>query len=288
MGGKKNINFSGFHVDLGHVRNIHFPFDIEADTAIAVASEMVEELDLTDQDVSTIAEMIDSEIQSHIPDWTQKELSGDYSRGEFPISDSCISETKDEASPFASESGYSIISLSLERLPSGRKYWSDSPPKGADGNSPVKFGLSNSSTLVDLFMTGDSLTENKEKYPCSHIDETNLDNAALCRQPEDICTDADGVNDEEQIGGETDLQTRDINVGGEDVHLRNGPHSLGENTKSEDVNIIVEKLEELLVKQQKELDELKKQHQSAISDVLKDLSPEISQKVLDICKVKLS
>ncbi|PHT46353.1 putative serine/threonine-protein kinase WNK1, partial [Capsicum baccatum] len=45
----------------GHIRNIHFPFDIEVDTANAVASEMVEELDLTDQDVSAIAAMIDSE-----------------------------------------------------------------------------------------------------------------------------------------------------------------------------------------------------------------------------------
>ncbi|XP_048329934.1 probable serine/threonine-protein kinase WNK3 isoform X1 [Ziziphus jujuba] len=271
----------------GHVRNIHFPFDIEADTAIAVASEMVEELDLTDQDVSTIAEMIDSEIRYHIPDWTQKELSGDYSGGEFPISDSYVSEMKDDASPLASESCYSTRSLALERFPSGRKYWFDSPPKGADGNSPVKLGRSNSSTLVDLLMTGGSLTENEEKSPGSHRDETNLDNADLCGQPEDICTDADVLNDEEEIGGETDLQTRDINAGGEYIGMRNGPHSLGENTKSDDINIIVEKLEELLVKQQEELDELKKRHQSARYDVLKDLSQETCRKVLDFCKVKI-
>lgn len=53
----------------GHVRNIHFLFDIEGDTAMSVASEMVEELDLSDQDVTTIAEMIDAEILALVPEW---------------------------------------------------------------------------------------------------------------------------------------------------------------------------------------------------------------------------
>jgi WNK lysine deficient protein kinase len=54
----------------GHAQNIHFPFDIEADTSISVATEMVVQLDLTDQDVTAIAEMIDAEIRAHIPDWS--------------------------------------------------------------------------------------------------------------------------------------------------------------------------------------------------------------------------
>ncbi|KAH7280509.1 hypothetical protein KP509_36G000400 [Ceratopteris richardii] len=53
----------------GHVRYIHFVFDIESDTAISVASEMVEELQLSDQDVTTVAEMIDAQILSLVPDW---------------------------------------------------------------------------------------------------------------------------------------------------------------------------------------------------------------------------
>eukprot|EP00245_Coleochaete_scutata_P005945 TRINITY_DN1998_c0_g1_i1.p1 TRINITY_DN1998_c0_g1~~TRINITY_DN1998_c0_g1_i1.p1 ORF type:complete len:1450 (+),score=311.27 TRINITY_DN1998_c0_g1_i1:500-4849(+) len=53
----------------GHVRNIHFPFDVEIDTALSVASEMVAELDLSDQDVTTISEMIDDEIQLLVPEW---------------------------------------------------------------------------------------------------------------------------------------------------------------------------------------------------------------------------
>ncbi|KAK6117162.1 hypothetical protein DH2020_049041 [Rehmannia glutinosa] len=53
----------------GRVRNIYFPFDIETDTALSVATEMVAELDITDQDVTKIAEMIDGEIASLVPEW---------------------------------------------------------------------------------------------------------------------------------------------------------------------------------------------------------------------------
>ncbi|XVF57280.1 hypothetical protein PTKIN_Ptkin06aG0192300 [Pterospermum kingtungense] len=53
----------------GRIRNIYFPFDIETDTALSVATEMVAELDITDQDVTKIADMIDGEIASLVPDW---------------------------------------------------------------------------------------------------------------------------------------------------------------------------------------------------------------------------
>ncbi|XP_065852721.1 probable serine/threonine-protein kinase WNK9 isoform X2 [Euphorbia lathyris] len=51
------------------IRNIYFPFDIETDTALSVATEMVAELDITDQDVTKIADMIDGEIASLVPEW---------------------------------------------------------------------------------------------------------------------------------------------------------------------------------------------------------------------------
>ncbi|XP_057783235.1 serine/threonine-protein kinase WNK1-like isoform X3 [Salvia miltiorrhiza] len=53
----------------GPVRNIYFPFDTETDTALCVATEMVAELDITDQDVTEIAKMIDGEIASLVPKW---------------------------------------------------------------------------------------------------------------------------------------------------------------------------------------------------------------------------
>lgn len=54
----------------GCIRNIYFPFDVENDTALSVATEMVGELEITDQDVTNIADMIDGEIALMVPDWT--------------------------------------------------------------------------------------------------------------------------------------------------------------------------------------------------------------------------
>nr|GMD01306.1 probable serine/threonine-protein kinase WNK9 [Ipomoea batatas] len=53
----------------GHARNIYFPFDVEYDTALTVAAEMVAELDIDGQDVTKIADMIDGEISKLMSDW---------------------------------------------------------------------------------------------------------------------------------------------------------------------------------------------------------------------------
>ncbi|KAL2995770.1 hypothetical protein AAZX31_10G235800 [Glycine max] len=53
----------------GRIRNIYFPFDIETDTALSVANEMVAELDINDQDVTNLANMIDNEIATLVPEW---------------------------------------------------------------------------------------------------------------------------------------------------------------------------------------------------------------------------
>ncbi|KAL9240814.1 hypothetical protein vseg_014992 [Gypsophila vaccaria] len=55
----------------GRIRNIYFPFDIENDTALSVATEMVSELEINDQDVTKIADMIDGEISLLVPDWNE-------------------------------------------------------------------------------------------------------------------------------------------------------------------------------------------------------------------------
>uniref|UniRef100_A0A5B7A2K1 non-specific serine/threonine protein kinase n=2 Tax=Davidia involucrata TaxID=16924 RepID=A0A5B7A2K1_DAVIN len=273
----------------GHIRNIHFPFDIEVDTATAVASEMVEELDLTDQDVSTIAAMIDSEIQSHIPDWAPRELSGNNVDSEVTISDSHAPEAQGDASSSTNETAPSG-SLVLEQLPSGRKYWSDSFKAGG-GNSPVRSGPSNLS-LANLGTPGYSWTEENEQSPDSHRDADDSNDAASLEQLEDECMLDDDVKERES-NVPADLLSGG-NKGATDLHSSNGPHSLGGNNDilrdidSDDVRIIVEKLEHLLVEHQRELDELKRKHELAVSDLLKELPPETRHKVLSICNLKIS
>ncbi|KAA8542212.1 hypothetical protein F0562_023626 [Nyssa sinensis] len=273
----------------GHIRNIHFPFDIEVDTATAVASEMVEELDLTDQDVSNVAAMIDSEIQSHIPDWAPREISGNNVGSEVTICDNHASETQVDFSPSTSEPAPSG-SLVLEQLPSGRKYWSDSS-KAVGGNSPFRPSPSNLS-LADLGTPGYSWTEENEQSPGSHRDIDDSNDAASLEQLEDECVLHDDV--EERDSYVLAYSQSDGNIGVPDLHSSNGPHPLGGNSdilrdiNSDDARIIVEKLEHLLVVHQRELDELKRKHELAVSDLLKGLPPESRHKVFSICNLKIS
>eukprot|EP00898_Chlorokybus_atmophyticus_P006727 jgi/Chlat1/7055/Chrsp56S06721 len=53
----------------GHVRTIQFPFNIKTDTALSVASEMVQELALSVSDLHTIALEIEKEVQELVPSW---------------------------------------------------------------------------------------------------------------------------------------------------------------------------------------------------------------------------
>ncbi|TYH75677.1 hypothetical protein ES332_D04G036700v1 [Gossypium tomentosum] len=53
----------------GRVRNIHFLFFLDSDTALSVSSEMVEQLELSDQNDAFIAELIDLLLLNLIPTW---------------------------------------------------------------------------------------------------------------------------------------------------------------------------------------------------------------------------
>ncbi|XP_075661888.1 putative serine/threonine-protein kinase WNK3 isoform X1 [Castanea sativa] len=269
----------------GHYRNIHFPFDIEADTAVAVASEMVEELDLSDQDVSTIAEMIDAEIRSHVSDWASRELPEDSFAGEVVSSDSSASEAKEDGSPVLNESALSAGNLALERFPSGRKYWSDSP-KAFGGSSSAKSSPSHLSSRVDSVAAGSSSTGDNENSPDSHEDTEHQCSDALHEESEDErVSDDDNNSEEKEASLPVDLHLGDNSSAAADLHSSNRGNPLEDNyLESEDVEIIAEKLETLLTKQQDELNELKRKHELAISDLLTGLSPEIRQKVLNMCK----
>ncbi|XVE56707.1 hypothetical protein DITRI_Ditri04bG0032400 [Diplodiscus trichospermus] len=276
----------------GHLRNIHFPFDIEADTATAVAGEMVEELDLTDQDIPSIAEMIESEIQSHIPDWVPNETPSD-SFGEIANPGNYVSENKGGGSPLAYEPTSSPGSLSLETLPSGRRYWSDSP-KAAGGNSPARAGLSNLASQGNFVRSADSLAEHNEQSHDSYESGGKISGGTSLERLENEFTHHNGRDDNGQGKGGSrpaDMHMR-LSASGENLPDGNGTLSSRENSKllkdsESGVKVIAQRLESLLVKQQMELDELKKQHRLAISDLLKELSPEIREKVLDTCKIKI-
>lgn len=258
----------------GHFRNIHFPFDTEADTAFAVASEMVEELNLTDQDVSTIAAMIESEIRSHIPDWEPKEISGDRMYETVANLGICSPKTNDEASVMMSELNRSPSGLQMETLPSGHKYWSDSP-KETNRNSQGKSATSSQYSLSEH-------NQRTPGTPDSYRDDDSPNSAASLEQLEDDhISDCVGNIGLKEGSGITNLQLDST------THQLEDKCEILLNTESEGVKHVVEKFEYLLVKQQKEVDELKRKHELAISDFLKELSPEICRKILGMFKLKI-
>ncbi|KAK9125903.1 hypothetical protein Scep_014749 [Stephania cephalantha] len=61
----------------GCVRNIHFPFDVTGDTPIDVATEMVKELEISDKEPDEIAQVIEKEISSLVPQWREWDHSNE-------------------------------------------------------------------------------------------------------------------------------------------------------------------------------------------------------------------
>ncbi|XP_054825803.1 serine/threonine-protein kinase WNK8 [Prosopis cineraria] len=72
----------------GCARNIHFLFYLDSDTAISIAEEMVENLDLTAEDVDVIAELIHTMTVRLVPNWreSRQQLPGAYCLdGDSPV-----------------------------------------------------------------------------------------------------------------------------------------------------------------------------------------------------------
>lgn len=241
----------------GKFRIIHFPFDVEVDTAISVASEMVQELELTNQDAATIAQMIDSEVRYLIPDWNPNETPTiDSNDQKFSISSGHRDVTSPQWCNFTTTG-----SLSLERLPSGRNYWSDPPMIG--GNSPLRHGSSKLSYQVDS----------------NAIETSTTYNSTSAEGQEDNCS-RDGYDSiGKKSSGAVDSHSNERDITYEDSQAIN-------REESEDVNLIAAKLKQLLEKNQEEEDELKRRHELEVSDFLKVLPLEIKHEVVNVCNLE--
>lgn len=85
----------------GRIRKIYFPFNTKIDTALDAATEMVAELESTGQDVMKIADMIDAEISSLVPEW--RPLSAKYSQRQLQRLEIPNNKTYNDAEPKPSE-----------------------------------------------------------------------------------------------------------------------------------------------------------------------------------------
>ncbi|KAJ8559837.1 hypothetical protein K7X08_003895 [Anisodus acutangulus] len=212
---------------------------------------------------AAIAEMIDSEIRSYIPDWAPRENSSNHITDDI-APDSCTSGVRDDGPPLTIDPAHSG-SLVLERLASGRKYWSDSPKTASNANSPLRPGPSNTSQ-TDLPTREGSWTEENEESP-----------VILREGHEDYETET-YMDDDAGVDHDSDFGDNDHSA---DFSYASGPHSSEErnnmisNNYSADIRQIAKELEKLRDQQQKELNDLKKKHDLAISDLLRKLPPEI-------------
>lgn len=76
--------------------NIHFVFYLDSDTAISIAEEMVEQLDLSNEDVVCIAELIDNLVMKLVPTWnpscgSNASLQNSLCKGCSPLPNNLIS-----------------------------------------------------------------------------------------------------------------------------------------------------------------------------------------------------
>lgn len=250
-----------------NIRNIHFPFNIEEDTSTSVASEMVEELDLTDQDVSVLAAMIDSEIQSHIPDWTVRELPRNSSFSGEVAPGTGVSGSHDVFSPPTNDLKH-CVPLVLERLPSGRKIWCNSPRGSED--SPIRSGH-------QILLPADSVASvgiwSEENSPsCGDRDASPLRH----------------VEYGHDHGSHRKLETASVHSNSQSSEAGRLQEIILPSEIESDIKPIVEKLEQILEEQRKELDELKQKHKEAISEILKELPQDICNRILHIYHDRIS
>ncbi|CAA7404802.1 unnamed protein product [Spirodela intermedia] len=231
----------------GHPRNIHFPFDIEADTSISVASEMVEELDLTHQDVTAIAAMIDAEIQSHVPEWVPGEVEGESCSNSPAALDDSEAGSDDGVAELpppapAAEADHHVGHLVLERLPSGRKYWSDSP-RSHGGRQ-----------------------DRSDSFEMNHREIANRQESSS----------PSGSPNTEEVSPRLANGSGPLNNAGE------GDSSRPSKNEPDNAKVLRRRLEDLLLEQEKEIEELKKKHKRAVADVLKEFPAELRGVTLGI------
>lgn len=93
-----NLNIF-FHI--GKSRNIHFAFYLDSDTSMAIALEMVEQLELSNEDATIIAKLIDELIAKFVPSW--KPCPNYCEEQNTPHSFSETQEDKTFIPPFFSE-----------------------------------------------------------------------------------------------------------------------------------------------------------------------------------------
>ncbi|KDO36589.1 hypothetical protein CISIN_1g010768mg [Citrus sinensis] len=179
----------------GQARNIYFPYDIFNDTATEVALEMVKELEITDWEPLEIAEMIEQEISSLVPNW--KECGSPQFCHQHSFSYEDEDDDNDDYGiyhPFYSNSSHSSSHASLPAFFTNN---ANSPPSWLQqedllGNDDAS---SNGSVNSFKYSSWDYHSGNEDDYEFSHRAGEPLCIARATQKSTRFCPEAAMNND---------------------------------------------------------------------------------------------
>ncbi|KAJ8429302.1 hypothetical protein Cgig2_027671 [Carnegiea gigantea] len=177
----------------GHVRNVHFPFNIVNDTAMDVAMEMVNELDITDWEPGEIAEMIEEEISGLVPGWKDSGSCEELRQHSFD----CDEDDDENHPPYlsCSPSNDSLRGLSDSSdavfchdraLDLNHDWFQGHVSKTEDASSEVSYGSFASSDLERCFGNNGGYDSSPEGGPGNPDLKTERHNTTLCPQKNQI------------------------------------------------------------------------------------------------------
>ncbi|KAL0329153.1 UNVERIFIED_CONTAM: Serine/threonine-protein kinase WNK8 [Sesamum radiatum] len=180
----------------GRVRNVHFIFYLYADTALSIAAEMVDQLDLCKDDVAFIAELINSLISQFMPCWGMSSGSMSGSKRLLEGSATLYNEQVASNRNHCSHSIHGKESDATHKKDSQLAHHSIEKFKTSNGHYPISESVKNSltsyagswitaSTNMSLSISSLSLTD-KENELCEdlkvELDAIDLQYQQRCRE----------------------------------------------------------------------------------------------------------
>ncbi|KAK7285759.1 hypothetical protein RJT34_20540 [Clitoria ternatea] len=172
----------------GPVRNIHFLFYLETDTAISVASEMVENLELADHDVAFIAELIDYLIMKLEPKW--KPSSEYSSSGGLSLCDGSPTPTSRDGQPLMSCPWGPVITSAPNKLPVDQD---NSQREGfMTARESCMSNVSNKANLGSKYNSFHSLASLEDQYSEEYAASEVVVEYAIMKNDNCLDSDADG------------------------------------------------------------------------------------------------
>lgn len=186
----------------GHVRNVHFPFDIVNDTAMDVAMEMVNELDITDWEPGVIAEMIEEEISALVPGWKDSDSREQLRQHSFDFDDDddenhppYLSYSPSNDSRRGRSDSIDALFCHDRALDLNHDWLQGHVSKAEDASSEISYGSFAYSDLEQCFGNNGGYDSSPEGGPGNPDLKTDRHNTTLCPQENQIFTKWNGLVD---------------------------------------------------------------------------------------------